>query len=54
MLELIDLPSEKDELFPHEVPILLNYRVTKKQLQWKIDLLRAATENQEDTHHADA
>ena len=53
MLEQIALPSEEEELFPHEVPLLLNYRVAKRQAERKIALLRTMDENKGEKSHAD-
>ena len=53
MLEQIDFPSEEEELFPHEVPLLLNYRVAKRQVERKIALLRTMDENRGEKSHAD-
>lgn len=32
MLDRIELPTEDEDLFPHEVPIILNYRILRKKI----------------------
>ena len=42
MLDRIDLPTDGVDLFPHEVPILLNYEMVRYRVDLCIDELRAA------------
>ena len=42
MLDRIDLPTDDVDLFPHEVPILLNYKMVRHSVDLYIDALIAA------------
>lgn len=42
MLDRIDLPTDDVDLFPHEVPILLNYKMVRHSVDLYIDELIAA------------
>ena len=55
LLDRIDLPNEDTELFPHEVPILLDYKKARQDIDLYIDhLIKAQSEQQEGKQNADA
>ena len=39
MLDRIDLPKDDEELFPHEVVIILNYRILRKNINARLHQL---------------
>lgn len=42
MLDRIELPNDEIDLFPHEVPILLNYKMVRKNVDFLTNSLIAA------------
>ena len=42
MLDRIELPNDDTDLFPHEVPILLNYKMMRKNVDLLTNSLIAA------------
>ena len=56
MLDRIDLPDDTAELFPHEVTILLNFKIARKNIATRINELLATqtAEQQEESPNADA
>ena len=56
MLDRIDLTDDNTDLFPHEVPILLNYKMVRQNVDQYIERLLAAPseKTQEDNRNADA
>lgn len=52
MLERIDLPDEESELFPHEVPIILNYKMARNSIDMHLNRLIAKEAEQEETTYA--
>ena len=55
MLDRIDLPDDNTDLFPHEVPILLNYKMVRQNVDQYIERLLAppSEKTQEDNRNAD-
>lgn len=53
MLDHIELPDENSELFPHEVPILLNYKMTRNSIDMYLSRLAAKEAEREENTHAD-
>ena len=54
MLERIDLPDEDSELYPHEVSILLSYKMARNSVDAQIKKLTAEESQEEDDNNADA
>ena len=54
MLERIDLPGEDSELYPHEVSILLSYKMARNSVDAQIKKLTAEESQEEDDNNADA
>ena len=54
MLERIDLPGEDAELYPHEVSILLSYKMARNSVDVQIKKLTAEESQEEDDNNADA
>ena len=54
MLERIDLPGEDSELYPHEVSILLSYKMARNSVDVQIKKLTAEESQEEDDNNADA
>ena len=54
MLERIDLPDEDSELYPHEVSILLSYKMARNSVDVQIKKLTAEESQEEDDNNADA
>lgn len=54
MLERIDLPGEDAELYPHEVPILLSYKMVRNSVDAQIKRLTTEESQEEDDNNADA
>lgn len=52
MLDQIELPDENSELFPHEVPILLNYKVARNSIDMYLSGLATKEAKQEENTHA--
>ena len=53
MLERIDLPGEDSELYPHEVSILLSYKMARNSVDAQIKKLTAEESQEEDDNDAD-
>lgn len=53
MLERIDLPGEDSELYPHEVSILLSYKMARNSVDARIKKLTAEEAQEEDDNDAD-
>lgn len=53
MLDQIELPDDNSELFPHEVPILLNYKMARNSIDMYLNRLAAKEAEQEESAHAD-
>ncbi len=53
MLDQIELPDDNSELFPHEVPILLNYKMARISIDMYLSMLAAKEAKQEENTHAD-
>lgn len=53
MLERIDLPGEDSELYPHEVSILLSYKMARNSVDVQIKKLTAEESQEEDDNDAD-
>lgn len=53
MLDHIELPDENSELFPYEVPILLNYKMARNSIEIHLNRLAAKEAEQEENAHAD-
>ena len=53
MLERIDLPDEDSELYPHEVSILLSYKMARNSVDVQIKKLTAEESQEEDDNNAD-
>ena len=55
MLDRIDLTDDNTDLFPHEVPILLNYKMVRQNVDQYIERLLAppSEKTQEDNRNAD-
>ena len=53
MLERIDLPGEDSELYPHEVSILLSYKMARNSVDVQIKKLTAEESQEEDANNAD-
>lgn len=53
MLERIDLPGEDSELYPHEVSILLSYKMARNSVDVQIKKLTAEESQEEDDNNAD-
>ena len=53
MLERIDLPGEDSELYPHEVSILLSYKMARNSVDAQIKKLTAEESQEEDDNNAD-
>ena len=54
MLERIDLPGEDSELYPHEVSILLSYKMARNSVDAQIKRLTTEESQEEDDNNADA
>ena len=54
MLDRIELPNDDEDLFPHEVPIILNYKMMRKEINNHLQQLLLEDTHQEETTHADA
>ena len=56
MLDRIELPDDETDLFPHEVPILLNYKMARKNVDVLMNSLIAVqtVKTQEEKEYADA
>ena len=52
MLERIDLPGEDSELYPHEVSILLSYKMARNSVDVQIKKLTAEESQEEDDNNA--
>lgn len=48
MLDRIELPKDEDDLFPHEVPIILNYKMTRKAVDTRLQKLLSIDGQQEE------
>lgn len=48
MLDRIELPKDEDDLFPHEVPIILNYKMTRNAVDTHLQKLLSANGQQEE------
>ena len=53
MLNRIELPKEDDDLFPHEVPLILEYKMVRDEVNGHLSHLSSEENHQEDTDHAD-
>ena len=53
MLDRIEVPKDDEDLFPHEVPILLNYKLLRQEINNRLHCLRLEDSQGEDTQHAD-
>lgn len=54
MLDRIELPKDDDDLFPHEVSIILNYKMLRKEIDEQLHCALSREAQQEDAQHADA
>ena len=52
MLDRIELPKNDEELFPYEVPIMLKYKMMRKEIDEYLHSLSLNDNRQEDTTHA--
>ena len=52
MLDRIELPKDNEELFPHEVPIILNYKMMRKEINERLHCLLLENNQREDAQHA--
>lgn len=52
MLDRIELPKDDEELFPFEVPIILNYRTIRREINECLNRLCSADTKQKETNHA--
>lgn len=48
MLDRIELPKDEEDLFPHEVPIILNYKMTRKAVDAYLQSISSAADLQEE------
>lgn len=53
MLDRIELPKDSEDLFPHEVPIILNYWMLRKEINEYLDQLLLPDMHHKETNHAD-
>ncbi len=54
MLDRIELPKDEDDLFPHEVSIILEYKMLRKEIDEQLHSALLQEAQQEDVQHADA
>ena len=54
MLDRIELPKDDEDLFPHEDPIILNYKILRKEINERLHCLHLKDTQREDDQHADA
>ncbi len=54
MLKRIELPTDEEELYPYEIPYILNYRAVQKQIDLQIDSLSRKSNAQGDNDNANA
>lgn len=52
MLDRIELPKDDEDLFPHEVPIILDFRKLRREINEYLDRLLLKDAQQEETNHA--
>ncbi len=52
MLKRIELSTDKEELYPYELPYILNYRAVQKQIDLQIDSLSRKSDAQGDNDNA--
>ena len=50
MLNCIELPNDGEELYPHEVPIILNYKIVRHELELYITRMSSGQIEQEEPH----
>lgn len=53
MLDRIELPNDDEDLFPHEVPIILNYNMLRKEINERLQYLHLKDNQREAAQHAD-
>lgn len=53
MLARIALPSDDEELYPHEVPILLDYKIARNKIDMYLSRLINENAKRGENAHAD-